>query len=130
MILNIFFLELIKIYSNLIWILGLKSFDTTKDEISDINNPDLFKEVHFETYKQLKKAANIKESNLSKVEIYEKLMKPFKHSKKRIPDSKPGKFKTIYICGYGTCNREYTKVWNLLDHVRMHEGIRPYQCKL
>ena len=111
-------------------ILGFKSSKTTDVDISDISSTELFKEVHFETYKQLKKAVKSQETDLTKTEIYEKLLQPFKHSIKKVPTSKEGKFKTIYVCEYEGCGKDYTKIWNLLDHVRMHEGIKPYECKI
>ena len=86
------------------------------------------KSVHFETYKQLKEISKDEEPGISKNEIYEKLLKPFQHEKKFSLDEATGKYRTIYICKYSGCDKDYTKIWNLLDHVRMHEGIRPYKC--
>ena len=44
-------------------------------------------------------------------------------------DSISGKLIPIYICKYGnTCNKEFQRSWNLLDHVRMHYNIRPFVC--
>jgi uncharacterized Zn-finger protein len=85
---------------------------------------------HFETYKQLKEVAKEEDPSITKNEIYEKLLLPFKHEKKLALDPDTGKNRTIYICKYSECNKEYTKIWNLLDHVRMHEGIRPYKCDI
>lgn len=45
-------------------------------------------------------------------------------------DPTNNKFKVYYICKYNGCDKEFTKTWNLLDHVRMHEGIKPYKCSL
>lgn len=36
---------------------------------------------------------------------------------------------TVYICKYKNCNKEFNRTWNMLDHARMHWGIKPYKCK-
>ena len=36
---------------------------------------------------------------------------------------------TVYICKYKNCNKEFNRTWNMLDHARMHKGIKPYKCK-
>lgn len=84
--------------------------------------------VHFETYKQLKEISKDEDPGISKNEIYEKLLKPFKHEKKVCLEQGTGKYRTLYVWKYPGCDKDYTKIWNLLDHVRMHEGIRPYKC--
>ena len=44
-------------------------------------------------------------------------------------DSQTGKITPIYVCKYdNTCNQEFQRSWNLLDHVRMHYNIRPFKC--
>ena len=85
---------------------------------------------NFETYKQLKKVVKESDLNISKEEIYEKLLEPFRHEKVKTWDQALGRFKISYICKYDECNKEFTKTWNLLDHVRMHEGIKPFVCKI
>ena len=42
---------------------------------------------------------------------------------------KNGKMVIVYTCGYERCGKEFMRTWNLLDHVRMHSGIRPYVCQ-
>ena len=45
-------------------------------------------------------------------------------------DQRTGKMAPVYICKYeGGCNQEFPRSWNLLDHIRMHYNIRPYQCQ-
>ena len=95
-----------------------------------LTNDDDFNSQNFETYKQLKKVAKESDPNISKEEIYEKLLEPFRHEKVKIWDQALGRFKISYICRYDECNKEFTKIWNLLDHVRMHEGIKPFVCKI
>ena len=119
------------IYANI-----LSSYCFCKEtQISDaytqiLTNEDDFIVQKFNTYKQLKQAANKNDPNISKEEIYEKLLKPFRHEKVKIWDQALGRFKISYICKYDECNKEFTKTWNLLDHVRMHEGIKPFVCKI
>ncbi|CAI2387526.1 unnamed protein product [Moneuplotes crassus] len=84
--------------------------------------------LHYETYKQLKEVSTKHEPGVSKTELYENLLKPFKHAKRVETLPVSGRTITVYICKYEDCNREFTKIWNLVDHARMHEGIRPYKC--
>ena len=86
--------------------------------------------MNFETYKQIKKVAKNINPDISKEEIYEKLLKPFQHEKVKIWDSVQSRFKISYVCKYDECEKEFTKTWNLLDHVRMHEGIKPFGCQI
>mmetsp|Transcript_4867 Transcript_4867/g.5754 ORF Transcript_4867/g.5754 Transcript_4867/m.5754 type:complete len:114 (-) Transcript_4867:134-475(-) len=56
------------------------------------------------------------------------LLKPFKHEKAKRWDSTLKRYMIAYICRHNNCGKEFTKTWNLLDHLRMHQGIRPYNC--
>jgi len=56
------------------------------------------------------------------------MLKPFKYEKIEQIDRKTNKVKVSYACRYDNCEKIYNKTWNLIDHVRMHEGVRPYQC--
>ena len=33
----------------------------------------------------------------------------------------------LLICNY--CNKTYTKLYNIRDHVNMHRGQEPYKCR-
>ena len=102
-----------------------------KEEEESRNESDkTFTSRNFETYKQLKEAAKKNNSNITKEEIYERLLMPFKHEKVKTWNNIHTKSKITYICKYNDCNKEFDKTWNMLDHVRMHEGIRPYSCKI
>ena len=78
----------------------------------------------------MKKMAKESNPDISKEEIYEELLKPFRHEKVKIWDQSLDRFKISYVCKYEECNKEFTKTWNLLDHVRMHEGIKPFVCQI
>ena len=80
----------------------------------------------YNTYKELKTIARQENPDITKEEIYEQLLKPFRYEKVKRWDRIQRRFRISYICRYKDCNKEFTKTWNLLDHVRMHEGIKPY----
>jgi uncharacterized Zn-finger protein len=45
------------------------------------------------------------------------------------PNPKNGKMVVVYTCNYSGCKKEFLRTWNLLDHLRMHTGVRPYACQ-
>ena len=85
--------------------------------------------INADTYKQLNRIAKKENQNVTKEEIYEKLLLPYNHEKVKVWSSELNRHIISYIWRYGDCNKEFTKTWNLLDHVRMHEGIKPFKCK-
>ena len=97
---------------------------------SDDEFEAIYREYNFETYKQLRQITKEVDPSLSKEEIYEMLLKPFRHQKVKVWSSSLQRFIISYDCKYSGCEKKFTKIWNLLDHVRMHEGIKPYECKL
>lgn len=36
--------------------------------------------------------------------------------------------KMVFKCTYHNCNKLLETSWNMLDHARMHKGIKPYKC--
>ena len=34
------------------------------------------------------------------------------------------------VCKFDNCNKVFEKKWNFKDHIRMHRGDTPYQCKI
>lgn len=64
----------------------------------------------------------------TKKEINIKHLKDFRYET-RVETNEFGKHFTVYICKEGDCNKEFFRTNNLLDHVRMHAGIRPYSCQ-
>ena len=107
------------------WMWALPSKHSSYDKLEDACGG-----YNFETYKQLKQIAQEVDPSLSKEEIYEKLLKPFRHQKTKVWSSSLQRFITCYLCKYSDCGKSFSKVWNLIDHVRMHEGIKPYECRL
>lgn len=63
----------------------------------------------------------------SKADINMQLLKDFQYAIEHKISSK-GRSNTVYVCKHEGCNKEFMRTWNLLDHVRMHEGIKPNIC--
>ena len=42
---------------------------------------------------------------------------------------KNGKMIIMYRWEFKGCGKTFMRTWNLLDHIRMHNGVRPYKCK-
>mmetsp|Transcript_12174 Transcript_12174/g.12186 ORF Transcript_12174/g.12186 Transcript_12174/m.12186 type:complete len:115 (-) Transcript_12174:210-554(-) len=56
-------------------------------------------------------------------------LKKFKCSFEKRKNEKGG-ITTVYICKHHNCNKEFSRTWSILDHCRMHEGVKPYNCKV
>lgn len=85
--------------------------------------------LHFENLEQVKQVIGTFNPNMTKDEMYDEMLKHYQYQKYVEIDEVTHKEKVTYICKYNEWNKVFTKTWNLLDHVRMHEGIRPFQCK-
>ena len=70
----------------------------------------------------------MRQSNMLKSKINAKFLKNYQC---RIEErrNERGGITTYYICKYEGCSKEFTRTWSIIDHVRMHEGVRPYVCK-
>ena len=44
-------------------------------------------------------------------------------------NSKNGKMIVVYKWDFDGCGKEFLRTWNLLDHIRMHFGERPFSCQ-
>ena len=53
---------------------------------------------------------------------------PYDYEYKRNPDN--GKLLIVYACRYDNCGKEFLRTWNLLDHARMHQGVKPHVCQI
>jgi hypothetical protein len=89
-----------------------------------------FAPKHYENLEEVKRTIGSQNPYMNKDQMYDEMLKPFKYEKVVEIDDVHHKQKVSYIWKYNGWNKRYTKTWNLLDHVRMHEGIRPFQCKL
>ena len=65
----------------------------------------------------------------NKEEMYLRLLTGYKYETVTYYDVAKEKEITEYKCGYEECGKLLQKPWNLLDHVRMHEGVKPYICQ-
>ena len=85
--------------------------------------------AYFENLEEVRKDFSKRYPNMTKHQMYRELLKPYKHSISFEVDPDTGEKKEIYKCDYGSCSKKFNKTWNLVDHLRMHEGIRPYYCE-
>lgn len=65
----------------------------------------------------------------NKDEVYFKLLEQYKYDTVTYYDEKKERQTVEYKCGYPGCGKILQKPWNLLDHVRMHEGVKPFTCQ-
>lgn len=65
------------------------------------------------------------ETNLKNLD----LLKDFPYSSELRKNSKTGKMYIAYVCQHEGCGKEFLRTWNLLDHVRMHQGVKPFICE-
>ncbi|CAI2365718.1 unnamed protein product [Moneuplotes crassus] len=56
-------------------------------------------------------------------------LKGYPYSSTMQSNSKNGKLIMVYKCEFNGCHKTFMRTWNLLDHIRMHYGIKPYMCK-
>jgi hypothetical protein len=58
-------------------------------------------------------------------------LKPYNYTIRDKKSITTGKTTFLYVCRHRSgCNREFERSYNLLDHCRMHVGIRPHQCHI
>lgn len=70
---------------------------------------------------------NARVSNVKKSRENIEMLKHYNCSVEERKNERGG-ITTFFIWNYKGCNKEFSRTWSILDHVRMHEGIRPYQC--
>ena len=109
--------------------LNTMSYDLNhKNRVKSESPQMLAKKEHLENLEEAKVVFASQNPNMTKDQMYDEMLKPYRCSKHVEVDTKTGKEKVSYRCDYDGCSKVFTKTWNLLDHVRMHEGIRPYKC--
>lgn len=87
----------------------------------------LFSDLHLVTAKFRNIIQNLtSETNVKNLEE----LKGFNYRTEYRENPKNGKMIIVYFCGHEECNKEFLRTWNLLDHLRMHEGVRPYICSI
>lgn len=68
------------------------------------------------------------ENKMSKSDMNLELLKEYEYETKTRIEAGDDKPTIVYVCKYKNCSKEFTRTWNILDHARMHKGIKPYQC--
>ena len=83
----------------------------------------------------LKMVAQNKESSVTKVKANENSKQSTtssiydKYILKHVYKSTETKRKRVsYTCSYEGCSKQYHKRWNLVDHIKTHLGVEPYEC--
>jgi len=91
-------------------------------------------------HEELKKDDGMIEKLTSKAQLYEnfylltkndinlELLKEFNYETV-VKKTKSGKEQTVFVCGEDGFDKEFLRSCNLLDHLRMHNGIKPNQCR-
>ena len=82
------------------------------------------KEINRNEYRR---EQSIKALNLEKDDMYVQLLLPFKYERVISATKTHYKGKIEYICKYENCEKSFMKACNFLDHVRMHEEVKPYE---
>lgn len=68
------------------------------------------------------------DNKISKSDMNLELLKEFDYvTETRQPEGEEKPI-IVYICKHKNCNKEFTRTWNILDHARMHKGVKPYKC--
>ena len=68
------------------------------------------------------------DKKMSKSDINLELLRKFEYETVLRNVDGEDKPQTIYICKFDNCNKEFTRTWNILDHARMHKGVKPFSC--
>ena len=68
------------------------------------------------------------QTSQTNVENLEQL-KGYPYSTQYQRNPRNGKMVVVYRCEFDGCGKDFMRTWNLLDHVRMHYGQRPYVCQ-
>ena len=56
------------------------------------------------------------------------LLKDFDYEIVMKKNEATGNWNTVYKCKFNNCNKIMERTWNMIDHARMHRGIKPYTC--
>ena len=62
--------------------------------------------------------------------VYLQLLSGFDYDVVEVLDTASGKLSIAYKCMHSGCGKRFSRAWNLLNHARMHEGIKPYSCQI
>lgn len=66
----------------------------------------------------------------SRDSVYLNLLKDYEYKVTTEKDAyTKGKIQA-YKCLYNKCGKTFTRAWNLLNHARMHQGVKPFACQI
>jgi uncharacterized Zn-finger protein len=69
-----------------------------------------------------------KNKQLSKSEINLLILQNYEYEAVEKKNPITGHPYTVFRCIYKNCLKEMETTWNMLDHARMHKGVKPYAC--
>lgn len=92
----------------------------------DLNQSSMMNPALFESYG----AKSPLECKITKESECLEVLKNFPHEIENEIDEETGKPKKVYRCKHEDCTRSFSIVWNLLDHARMHQGVKPHKCNI
>ena len=64
-----------------------------------------------------------------KEEMYYKLLENYKYEKLVTYDVDKAKEVVVLKCTYEDWDKVFSKPWNMLDHMHIHEGVKPHLCE-
>ena len=65
---------------------------------------------------------------LSKSEVNLIFLKNYEYEAVEKNNASTGHSYTVFRCTFNNCNKQMKTTWNMLDHARMHKGVKPYSC--
>ena len=71
---------------------------------------------------------SLTDKRITKSDMNLELLKEFEYDTEMRKVDGEDKPQTIYIWKFDNCNKEFNRTWNILDHARMHKGVKPYKC--
>lgn len=88
-----------------------------------------------ETFKSFEKSRHthtgkIGKNRQSKEHECIEILKEYKYEIETSNEDETGKERKMYKCKHAGCYKSFTIIWNLLDHVRMHKGVKPHECEV
>ena len=100
-----------------------KEYGLSKDQVKQVNEVMIDKASEHLRYEDF-------EGCMTRDSVYLELLKHFEYKSVEATDPDSGKACTAYMCLFGGCGKQFSRAWNLLNHARMHEGVKPYSCQI
>lgn len=114
----------IKVMDQFCWCkFNYKDYGLTKDQVKQINEIMIEKASDHLKYEDF-------DGCMTRDSVYLQLLSGFDYKHVEVEDPDTGKTSTAYKCMYEECGKQFSRAWNLLNHARMHEGVKPYACQI